>query len=218
MYNLNFADAPTEQMDGDYELMPAGTLAFAIVGFRGDYTEPTVSKNNPNNAYLDINLTIVGGPYDKRKVFDMIGVKGENNTYVNQGRAAIRAMLEVGRGASEQNQSAYQIASYADLAGLKVAIKLKVEKGTSGYSDKNRVAMYLSPNEHSSGYKDFQKLLAGESHDGRSRAPESPAPQATGAQARTPWQGNGTKEGTAGQGSPPAPAPAPGTQAPSWLR
>src|SRR3546814_20523383 len=45
---------------------------------------------------------------------------------------------------------------------LRVAVKLKVEKGTEGYDDKNRVAEYLTPNPASPGNKGWVLLSAGQ--------------------------------------------------------
>src|SRR3546814_17564265 len=54
------------------------------------------------------------------------------------------------------------IGSYEQLNGLRVAVKLKVEKGTEGYDDKNRVAEYLTPNPASPGNKGWVLLSAGQ--------------------------------------------------------
>lgn len=138
-------------------VIPAGTVAWAIVSFRNGNANPVPSKATPGNAYLDVELTICEGPYNKRKVWDMIGVEGTEQ-YKNMGRSAIRAMLESGRNASEQNPAGYKIGGFQDLAGMRVAIKVKVEKGTSGYQDKNR-PIYITPNPQSNTAKDFQKLV-----------------------------------------------------------
>lgn len=173
---FNFGDAPTEQ-NGDFELMPKDTLAWAILSIRpGDTGAPEkISKTNPNNAYLDLELIIVGGPYDKRKVWDMVGIKG-SESWVNQGRASVRAMLESGFNASmDKNPAAYKISGFNDLNGAKVAIKIGVEKGQNGYADKNKVTNYLSPNEQSSTYKDFAALNVGSV--GGSQQESAPAQQ-----------------------------------------
>ena len=47
--------------------------------------------------------------------------------------------------------------------GQRVAIKIKVEKNTDpAYADKNKVGEWLSPNQVSGGYKDYQKLIGGQ--------------------------------------------------------
>lgn len=182
----DFSGAPTEQF-GSGELIPDGTLAWAILSFKQGSPPDgiTPSKSNPENAYMDLELTICEGPYAKRKVWDMIGVRGAEG-YVNNGRAAIRAILETGRGATTANSNAYRIQNLTELAGLKVAIKIRIEKGTGGYSDKNKVAVYLSPNPQSSTFKDWTRLLAGNA----APAAQAPAPQqaqAPAGEARPSW-------------------------------
>ncbi len=160
---FNFSDAPTEQM-GSFELIPEGTKAFAIFTIR----EPspgiaeTPSKSNPNNAYLDVELTITHAPYAKRKIFDRIGVRAgqdeKGQKWVNMGRASIRAILEAGNNASTTNPTGYQISKFQDLNGLKVAIEIGIEEGTDGYQDKNIVKAYLSPNPDSNTHKKFLQI------------------------------------------------------------
>src|SRR3990172_4829667 len=107
---IDFSNAPTDQM-GDFDLIPDKTLAWAIVkvknygpgGNPDDWITP--SKSTEGGAYLNLELTICEGPYMRRKVFEMVGVAG-SEAYVNQGRAAIRAMLEVGRGANPTSNPA----------------------------------------------------------------------------------------------------------------
>lgn len=192
---FDFSNAPTEQF-GDTGLIPNGTLAKAILHIRaGQHSIEVPSKSNPENFFLDCELTILEGPYARRKVWHRIGVRG-SESWVNQGRAAIRAALEFGRGASEQNPAGYQINSFADLDGLTVGIKVKIAKGTGGYSDKNEVAQFLSPNPASSTYKDFQALVSG-----ATSAPGSSAAQNVESVSN----------------STPAPQAAPATNKPAWL-
>jgi hypothetical protein len=228
---LDYSNAPTEQM-GDFDLIPHGTLAWAIlkikpkgpVGQPGFAPDPndwvTPSRSTEGGAYLDCELTILEGPYNKRKVFEMIGVAG-SDAYVNQGRAAIRAILEVGKGANiTSNPGGYRINHYGELDGLKVAVKIKVEKGgvknaATGerYPDKNRVAKWLTPNKDSDGYKDFERLLKGDTAPssaapsvGSGGGSSTPAPTS----AAPPWVQQGTGQ------APTTPA-APATAKPSWL-
>ncbi len=68
---------------------------------------------------------------------------------------------------------------------------MKIEKGKDGYEDKNDVGDFLTPNEQSSGYKNFVKLSNGDF--GVTAAPAQ-------------RQGGGGFGGTGG--TPVAPAPA----------
>ena len=161
---MDYSQAPQGQ---DYsDLLPHGTLCFGVVKVRPFNLQAgiieTSGKENPENKYLNLELTIQGGPYDKRKIWDMPGVAGSEG-YTNAGGAAIRAMLEVGRNASPQNPQGYSIENYMELDGLQCAFRIKIEPGTAQYpNEKNRVAIYLTPLNPAT-EKDFTRLVAGDS-------------------------------------------------------
>lgn len=177
---MNFGDAPTTQKVMG-ELIPDKTLAWAMVTVRPHNIDQgfieVPPKSNPNNAYLDLELTIVDGPFAGRKVWDMVGIKGKDE-YVQMGRAAIRHMLETGRRASPSNPAGYQIPDYMGLDQLRVAVEIGIEKGKGDYKDKNRVRRYLSPNPESDTNKAFQALMGGQSAP--PAAPAAPAAPAWG--------------------------------------
>ena len=220
---MDFSTAAPQQ---DYGLVPDGTLAFAILNIRpfappnappGHVDYETPSNATPGNKYLDCELTICEGPFTKRKIFSRISTVAANQTAVDIGRSAIRSILEVGRAAGAQNMGGYQIAHYGELSGLKVAIEVKVEKGSvknaqtqERYPDKNDVRAFITPNHESSTSKKFGKLLemakAGYPREMMAAQPAS-APTAAPAWA---------------QPAAPAPAQAPATQPsasakPAWL-
>ena len=160
---MDYSQAPQGQ---DYtDLLPHGTLCFGVVKIRPFNLQAgiieTTSKNNAENKYLDLELTVEGGPYDKRKIWDMPGVAGSLG-YTNAGGAAIRAILEVARAASVQSPAGYCIENFMELDGLKCAFRIKIEPSTSQYpNDKNRVAIYLTP-QNPATEKDFKRLVAGD--------------------------------------------------------
>jgi hypothetical protein len=172
---MDFSNAPTQQF-GDGGIIPKGTLAWAILTLQPHNADHGIAEKPSQSSdakYLEVELTIEGGPYDKRKIWDKIGVAGAEK-YVQAGHAALRHILEVGKQASPQNPSGYVIDNYFAIDGLKVAIKITVEKGTGGHDDKNR-CRYLSPNTESDTHKDFQKLLAGDTAPPAETAPAAPA-------------------------------------------
>ena len=182
---FNYADAPAQR---DYsDLIPHGTLAFAILKiapFNLDQGLIETPSKSSEAKFLNAELTICSGRHDKRKIFTRIGVSGSDK-YVNMGRSAIRAILEVGRGANGQNNTqAYYISDatgrddYMQLDGLKVAIKVKEEKGSEGFPPKNDVSVWLSPVDDVTG-KDFARLLAGDTEPKVKPTASAAAPTAT---------------------------------------
>lgn len=168
----NDFNSAEEQIDRG-GLIPAGTLVKVILKIRpGGYDDPAngwtgglaTRKQETGAVYLDAEYTVMGGVYDRRKVWTLIGLhspKGEN--WGNSGRAFIRGALESARGIkpddkSDQARMARQINSLGDLNGLVFAAKVEVEKGNDGYQDKNKI-QYAVPASH----RDYASVMAGQS-------------------------------------------------------
>lgn len=189
---FNFGDADTNAQGGS-ELIPDGTLAWAIVTIRPhnlDHGLCLVPSKSSNGRYLDVELTILEGPYARRKVWDRIGIEGSEK-WVARGMSSIRHILEVGREITSYTSSnpGYRLGQqsgsngemvFMELNELRCAIKIGIEKGTGGFNDKNVVRAYLSPNPTSDTHKTFLKLVSGET---------APPPKATAAAATPAWGG-----------------------------
>ena len=213
---LDFSQAP-QQRDMD-TLIPHGTLAWGVLKIRPANLDQgqiaVVSKNNSDNAYLDCEITIEGGQWDKKKVWTRIGVKGSEG-YVNMGGAAIRAILEVGNGASPQNMAGYQIADYMRLNGLKVAIRVK-EDHQQGYAAKNDVSLWLTPHDEAAA-KEFTRLQAGDTAPNPNmRKPVIKADVAAPAATAPAWGAPAT--GAATLAGPAVPVSQTAPVSPPWLQ
>lgn len=173
------------------DLIPNGQLAWAILSVRG------VKSSQSGGQYIDAELTIDDGqPYARRKIWEMIGDPlhpGNSEAYREMGMVALSRILEAGRGAGPNNPTGYKIDNYAQLSGLRVPIKIGINKGKDGYDDKNRVGEWLTPNPASqSGYKDFELLQSGVFN--KADKNKAPAPQQSfgfGGAGAAPSGGNG---------------------------
>ncbi len=128
------------------EMIPHGALSFGVIKIRPFNVDagviPTPSKSSDAH-YLDCEITLQGGTWDKRKVWTRLGIAG-SPAYVNMGMSAMKAIRETGVSASVQNPTLYSMDSYMDLDGLTVGVKIKIES-SPGYNDKNEIAVFLSP-------------------------------------------------------------------------
>ena len=187
--------SPTSGASQAPTLIPAGTLASASVMI----TDLKKSQAS-GGEYANLELTLVGGEFEGRKVFEMIANPlDENNSegWRNMAIANLTRMFEAAGIFKVENPDSYNqfngkpfTAICAALDGSRIAIKIKVEKDKSGqYPDKNKVSEYLSPNPSSGGHKSWEKLATG-------NAPASATARATAFGA---------------------PAAAPSNSAPSWL-
>lgn len=167
------ADAPS--------LIPAGTLSFALITFGAAKT------SGKGATYYPVTLTLMGGQYEGRKVFDSLPDLRDPNVSpgwkkMAQGRL-IRILETVGlfNPANPASYEAFKTASFEEVAkaidGKRVAIRVSLEKSEDpAYADKNKVGEYLSSNQKSAGYKDFVQLQGGQAlvNDVRSNAFASP--------------------------------------------
>lgn len=168
---MNFNDAE-QQTGGD--VIPNKTLAKVHMKIRpGGYDDPAkgwtggyaTRSDNTGAVFLDCEYTIIGGKYNKRKVWSLIGLESvKGPKWGEMGRSMIRAILESARGikpndASEAAMKARQISGIGDLSGLEFVVQIDVEKAEEGsqYGDKNKINTII-PVTH----KDYAALMNGE--------------------------------------------------------
>lgn len=167
---MNFSDAE-EQSSGD--VIPHKTLAKVHMKIRpGGYDDAAkgwtggyATRSEKTGAiYLDCEFTVIGGKYNKRKVWSLIGLHSPKGpAWEGMGRSFIRAALESARGikprdASELAMKARQISGFSDLDGLELVVQIDVEQAEagSGYDDKNKINNVI-PTTH----KDYAALMGG---------------------------------------------------------
>lgn len=171
---MNFNDAD-EQTGGD--VIPNGTLAKVRLKIRpGGYNDEAkgwtggiaTRSESKGSVYLDGEFTVMGGKYNKRKVWTLIGLHSPKGPKWEQmGRSFIRAALESARGikaddASDKAMKARQISGLSDLDGLEFVVKIEVEKAEEGseYGDKNKINTVI-PVTH----KEYAALMNGTAGD-----------------------------------------------------
>lgn len=168
---MNFDNA--EQHVDRTGLIPSGTLVKVLLKIQpGAYNDPNqgwtggfcTRSDKTGSVYLSPEYTVIGGPFDKRKVFGgLIGLfSPKGPEWGNQGRSFIRAMLESARGIKFEDPSplaskARQITGLGDLNGLEFAAKVTIEKGQDGYADKNKIETVI-PVTH----KDYAAIMSGQ--------------------------------------------------------
>lgn len=152
-FDLNNAD---EQRS--FELIPAGTVVTVVTKLRPGQSGPDgwLKDNKTGNAQmLDFELTVMGGPYDKRKMWTLMIISGETEGQSKAAeitRSTLRAMLESARGVSPKDNSdtakaARRLTGWADLDGLNCIIRVGIERGTNGYKDKNIIDAVIVPTD-----------------------------------------------------------------------
>jgi len=152
---------------GDFELIPAGTVARVILTMkRGpevipDYsTQPMFKQGQTGTKWLECEFTVVGGKYDKRKFWQNIMVDG-GKINPESGmpwckEIGIRTFRDIinstfGLDPNDTSPEAAMKRKVNDLNvldGAEFCVKVAVEKGTNGYADKNKMMVALAVNSN----------------------------------------------------------------------
>ena len=156
----------------NYELIPHGQLAWVTLNI----TEKKNSKETMGE-YFAIELKVLEGPYEKRRILEVImSPFDERNTEGahKMGIIALTRIFEACRIFDPAHPESYEKFNHLqgsegfDTIGMalqdhakRLGVKIKIEKGTQGYSDKNKVSEWLTPNPESGGYPGWEKLVGG---------------------------------------------------------
>jgi hypothetical protein len=175
---MSFSFSPETKYESSSNLMPRGLLHKARLTVRG-----LKNSQASNGEYADLELVLVDGPFESRRVWPMIAnPTDERNSdkWRQMSMGAIQHICEacgIFRADAPDSYNRFANATFVDILkeidGRTVAIKVGVEKGKDGHQDKNTVAEWLSPNPNSSTAKLWDKLAKGDygvPADGKSQA------------------------------------------------
>ncbi len=142
----------------EFELIPEGTIARAILLIKPNYltleefSNTPMFKESPHSSakYIEAEFTIVGGKFDKRKVWQNIFFDGDakNDQGISKARInglrTLRLLVDSMLGldpkdVTPESNNKRKIPGVDALQGQEFCIKIGIEKGTNGYSDKNKM-------------------------------------------------------------------------------
>jgi hypothetical protein len=141
-----------------FDLIPAGTIATVEITIRpGGTSEGGLLRPSKNGASegLDLELTVVEGPFAKRKFWCLLTLTGTNAGHGEAGeisRRRIRGILESARGirpddTSEAAKKGRYIDGYGDLDGLRFIARIGVEPAQGPYRAKNTLDEAVTPDK-----------------------------------------------------------------------
>ena len=164
MINLNEVQPETGQMERT--LIPLGTVARATILVKmGETSIPEFgngqwfkASQSSSAKWMELEFTIIGGQFDRRKFWDRIFVDGDK-----MGQSGIPLAKEIGlrtlrsiiesansldpADMSPEAQSRRQISGVDALTGMEICAKVGIKKGTNGYDDQNKLMVALTPNQ-----------------------------------------------------------------------
>jgi hypothetical protein len=148
------------------ELIPAGTIAKVVIIVRDiKHSQSTGAK------YLDLELVVDGGKYDRRRIFSVICDPWDPATSEKAKEMAVgsitRIMEQIGI-FDPASPETYNRFNDSDVNGIAITfntqsvyIVIGIQKGKDGRADKNEVKEWPSPNPKSHGYKSYQLAKTG---------------------------------------------------------
>lgn len=166
MNNFDFSEAEPQRAGGG-ALIPDNTVALVVVKVRpgGSGHGGFLKASSTGCEMLDLEFTIDGGDYDRRKLWSNYVTNGTTEGHekaANITRSRLRAMLESARGVTPTDTSpaaieARKAKGWADFDGLVFCAKIGIELGslkdkTAGpqserYDDKNIIKAVITPDE-----------------------------------------------------------------------
>jgi len=152
---IDFNNAEAQREGG---LIPEGTVAPVHMTVRpgnaGEGGWLKRSKSGDSMA-LDVEFTIVEGPFAKRKFWGLFTLEGTTDGHqkaADISASRLRAILESARGIrpddeSEPAKAGRRMNSWGDFDGLRFIAKIGIEKAKegSGFKDKNSLDAAITP-------------------------------------------------------------------------
>jgi hypothetical protein len=163
------------------ELIPAGVIAKVVIIVRDiKHSQSTGAR------YLDLELVVDGGKYDRRRIFSVICDPWDPATSEKAKEMAVgsitRIMESIGvfNAANPETYNAFNNAGIQEVAEAmntkSLYIVIGIQKGKDGRADKNEVKEWTSPNPKSNGFKSYSLAVAGaETVGGAAATPASTA-------------------------------------------
>jgi hypothetical protein len=151
--DFDFNNAPTQR---SFEVIPDGTIATLHVTVRpggaGEGRWLTPSKAN-DSVGLDLEFTVVGGKYAKRKFWTRLTVAGDTPGHAEAAsisRRLLRAMLESARNIRPDDNSAAamrarRVDGYGDFNNIRFVGRIGVQPPQNGYPAKNVLQEVITP-------------------------------------------------------------------------
>ena len=152
----------------EIEVIPARTIAVVQIAVRpgggsyGGWLRPSNKKDpitgQSTSQGLDLEFTVVEGPYNKRKFWQLLTLEESNgNTQAHDiSMETLRAIIESARGVlpndeSEDAKAKRSITGWGDLHGLRFVAQIGVRPPEGNYPAKNTLAGVITPDRKSFG-------------------------------------------------------------------
>jgi hypothetical protein len=187
---FNFNDASEQKT---FDVIPANAIVTLQLKIRrgaaGDDGWLKCAADG-NSEGLDCEFTVVDGQYAKRKLWQLLTLRGTTEGHAEAGkisRETLRAILESARGIkpndkSEAAENARKVTGWADFDQLRFIARIGVRPPRDGYQAKNTILEVITPDR-----TDWQKPEQISAKPAKSATPTASTTPPAGAIARPDW-------------------------------
>ena len=166
--NRDYMKFSNAEPQGSYEIIPEKTLAKVRLKIKGGgHDDPSqgwvggwaTKSDNTDAIYLRCEFTVIGGKYDGRKVWSLIGLHSEKTPeYCKIGRSFIRSIIDSAHGFDSEDKTEVanntrDIKGFGDLEGIEFVARIDVTQDKNG-NDRNEIRVAITK-----GHKEYDRLM-----------------------------------------------------------
>lgn len=129
---FNFSEVKEES---NFELLPKGV--YSVVVQNAEWKEA-----KSGGEYLNVMFKIFEGKYENRTLFHMFNLINSNNEAVNIAMQQIVKLVEANGKKKETMKSLSKNDIQSMLLDMTADVYVKIQKGTNGYDDQNRIVNF----------------------------------------------------------------------------
>jgi hypothetical protein len=134
------------------DLIPDGTIAIVQLGVRsGDANDGLKRTKDGTGEGIDAEITIVEGPYARRKFFAFMLVAGSSDgqrQMSDRNKAMLKKIVDSARflepGDKSPEARAKRTMAWRDFDAIRFLAEIGIETGKSGYPDKNIISKVIT--------------------------------------------------------------------------
>jgi hypothetical protein len=127
----------------EYELLPEGDYTVALEKFEEKQTKKKLEGLVDKGSYISTQFNILAGPHEGRKLFHNFNIqnmspKAQSIAIEQLNKLVERAGIQGGFEGLDNDTDGLN-----KIVGQPVVVRVKVESGTNGYKDRNKISSFL---------------------------------------------------------------------------
>ena len=122
----------------EYLPIPEGEYSVTL-----DRVSDVTASKSGKGEYVNVTFKVNEGDHQNRLIFDRFMLKHENPNVTKIGNDRLNKFIQAAGRAGGYADLDYDITQLNDLIGSNIIARVKIEPGTNGYKDKNKVSSFV---------------------------------------------------------------------------